>query len=211
MPGSETVSQTGNTGATKSRKPDIYFDHSFGYETVKILPGEYYATDRDIALATVLGSCVGACIRDRVSGIGGMNHFMLPQDDNHNPLSRSARYGAFAMEVLINQLLRMGAHRESLEAKVFGGGAVIPEFTTIKVGQSNATFVTDYLKKEQIHVSAEDLMGTEPRKVYYFPRSGRVMVRMIKRLHNTTIRSRETTYTQLLNTLPQGGDIEIFK
>lgn len=205
------MSYSGDDGAGNIRKPDNYFDHGFGCEAVKILPGEYYATDRDIALVTVLGSCVAACIRDRVSGIGGMNHFMLPREDNHNPLSRSARYGAFAMEVLINQLLRMGARRESLEAKVFGGGAVIPEFTTINVGQSNATFVTDYLKKEQIHVSAGDLMGTAPRKVYYFPCTGRVMVRMIKRLHNRTIRNRETSYTQLLNTLPQSGDIEIFK
>ena len=205
------MSHMKDTGTPKSRKPDNYFDHGFGCEAVKILPGEYYATDRDIALVTVLGSCVCACIRDRVSGVGGMNHFMLPHDGNRNPFSRSARYGAFAMEVLINQLLRMGARRESLDAKVFGGGAVIPDFTTLNVGESNAAFVTDYLNKEQIHVSAEDLMGTEPRKVYYFPRTGRVMVRMIKSLHNHTIRGRETSYTQLLNKLPQGGDIEIFK
>jgi chemotaxis protein CheD len=205
------MSRARNAKKTRLLTPDSYFDNAFGCEAVKILPGEYYATDRDIALVTVLGSCVAACIRDRVSGVGGMNHFMLPRDENRNPLSRSARYGAFAMEVLINQLLRMGARRESLEAKIFGGGAVIPDFTTLNVGESNAAFVTDYLNKEQIQVSAEDLMGTEPRKVYFFPRTGRVMVRMIKRLHNHTIRDREISYTQLLNTLPSGGDIEIFK
>ncbi|MEO8104217.1 MAG: chemoreceptor glutamine deamidase CheD [Betaproteobacteria bacterium] len=194
-----------------ARTPDSYFDNAFKCEAVKILPGEYYATDRDIVLVTVLGSCVAACIRDRVTGVGGMNHFMLPRDDNRHPLSRSARYGAFAMEVLINQLLRRGARRESLEAKVFGGGAVIADFTTLNIGKSNATFVTDYLKKEDIQVAAEDLMGTEPRKVYFFPRSGRVLMRVIKRMHNRTILDREDSYTQVLNTLPPGGEIEIFK
>ncbi len=197
--------------ASKPRPPDAYFDSGFYCEAIKILPGEFYATDRDIALVTVLGSCVAACIRDRVSGVGGMNHFMLPRDDNRQPDSRSARYGAYAMEVLINQLLSMGARRAFLEAKVFGGGAVIRDFTTINIGESNATFVTDFLNREKIQVSAEDLMGTEPRKVYFFPRTGRVMVRMIKSLHNRTILDRELSYTRIINTLPQGGDIEIFK
>jgi chemotaxis protein CheD len=178
---------------------------------VKLLPGEYFATDRDVALVTVLGSCVAACIRDRVSGIGGMNHFMLPRDDSDNPVSRSARYGAFAMELLINQLLRMGARREALEAKVFGGGAVIAGLTALSIGDSNADFVTEYLRKERIAVTAGDLKGTEPRKVYFFPRTGRVLVRMIRRLHNATLLERELDYTLRLNALPAGGDIEIFK
>src|SRR6185369_14888847 len=74
--------------------PNRYRDNALGYEAVKLLPGEYFSTDRDIVLVTVLGSCVTACIRDRTSGIGGMNHFMLPRGDSSDPMSRSARYGA---------------------------------------------------------------------------------------------------------------------
>ena len=191
-------------------EPNRYYDKALGCEAVKILPGEYFATDRDMALVTVLGSCVAACLRDRASGIGGMNHFMLPRDDSPNPVSRSARYGAYAMEVLINQMLRMGARREMLEAKVFGGGAVIPGLTRLNVGESNAAFVTEYLKNERIKVSADDLMGTEPRKVYFFPRTGRVLVKTLRHLHNRTILERELSYNRRINQLPSGGEIELF-
>src|SRR5919107_5888469 len=106
---------------------NVYYDRTFDCDAAKILPGEYYYTCKDMLIVTVLGSCVAACIRDRVSGIGGMNHFMLPDGgDSDNPLiSASARYGTFAMEVLINELLKNGARRENLEAKVFGGGNVL--------------------------------------------------------------------------------------
>ena len=105
--------------------PNLYFDRYFNVEAAKILPGEYFVTGRDMVLVTVLGSCVAACIRDRISGIGGMNHFMLPDSggDRSNPLvGASMRYGSYAMEILINQLIKLGASRASLEAKVFGGG-----------------------------------------------------------------------------------------
>jgi chemotaxis protein CheD len=97
--------------------PNHYFDRSFQTEAAKILPGEYYVTGRDMLLVTVLGSCVSACIRDPKTGIGGMNHFMLPEGDPHNPLSESARYGGYAMEVLLNQLIKLGASRNRLEAR----------------------------------------------------------------------------------------------
>jgi chemotaxis protein CheD len=191
--------------------PTRYHDKSLGCEAVKILPGEYFATDRDIALVTVLGSCVAACLRDPVLGVGGMNHFMLPRDDAANPLSRSARYGAYAMEVLINKLMRMGARRERLEAKVFGGGAVVPGLTQINIGEANANFAIEYLRNERIKVSADDLMGDEPRKVYFFPRTGKVLVRMLRTVRNTTILEREARYSLRLNQLPSGGEIELFK
>ena len=107
--------------------PNLYFDRQHNAEAAKIMPGEYYATARDMLLVTVLGSCVCACIRDKVSGIGGMNHFMLPDSgqDQNDPLGESARYGVYAMEILINQLLKMGAQRGNFEVKVFGGGAVL--------------------------------------------------------------------------------------
>jgi chemotaxis protein CheD len=199
------------TWTEPAMQPTRYHDNAFKCEAVKILPGEYFATDRDMALVTVLGSCVAACLRDPVIGVGGMNHFMLPDDDGANSLSRSARYGAYAMEVLINKLMRMGAKRERLEAKVFGGGAVVPGLTQINIGEANASFALEYLRNERIQVSADDLMGTEPRKVYFFPRTGKVLVRMLRSLRNNTILEREASYSRRLNQLPSGGDIELFK
>ena len=127
---------------------NVYFDRTFDCDAAKILPGEFYFTGKDMLIVTVLGSCVSACIRDRVSGVGGMNHFMLPDSggDVDNPVSASMRYGTYAMEVLINELLKAGAKRENMEAKVFGGGNVLRGFTAINVGQRNAQFVLDYLR-----------------------------------------------------------------
>ena len=107
-----------------------YFDRHFESDAAKILPGEYYVTSQEIVLVTVLGSCVAACIRDTDSGIGGMNHFMLPDEGGREVVSSSARYGTYAMEVLINHLLKMGARRSQLEAKIFGGGAVMSSLTS---------------------------------------------------------------------------------
>jgi chemotaxis protein CheD len=190
--------------------PNHYFDRNFKIEAAKIMPGEYYVTGRDMLLVTVLGSCVSACIRDPVSGIGGMNHFMLPEGDPRNPLSASARYGGYAMEVLLNQLIKLGASRARLEAKVFGGGAVMRGFTTQNVGERNSDFVLDYLALEKIRVVAQDLRDIYPRKVYFFPSSGRVLVKKLKQVHNDTIVQRETEYGSRLQTAEMGGDVELF-
>jgi len=192
--------------------PNHYFDRNFEIEAAKILPGEYYVTARDMLLVTVLGSCVAACIRDPSSGIGGMNHFMLPEGggDQHDLLSSSARYGSYAMEVLVNQLVKLGASRQRLQAKVFGGAAVLRGFTTVQVGALNSEFVLDYLHTERIRVEAEDLMGEYPRKVYFFPASGRVMVRKLRSVHNNTILDRERDYGQRLKAAPIAGDVELF-
>src|ERR1700693_3574707 len=109
--------------ASEQFATNVYFDRTFDCDAAKILPGEYFFTHKDMMIVTVLGSCVSACIRDRVSGIGGMNHFMLPDGggENDSPVSASMRYGSYAMEVLINDVLKAGARRENLEAKVFGG------------------------------------------------------------------------------------------
>ena len=193
--------------------PTRYFDRHFGMEAAKILPGEYFATDKNMVLVTVLGSCVTACLRDPRAGVGGMNHFMLPrsEQDPANPISMSARYGTFAMEILINQLLKMGARRENMEAKVFGGGNVLRGFTVNSIGEANANFVTEYLHNERIKIVAEDLLGVNPRKLYFFPATGRVLVKKIKELHNHTIVERESEYNLRLRNVVVGGDVEIFK
>ena len=191
--------------------PNHYFDRNFDIEAAKILPGEYYVTGRNMLLVTVLGSCVAACIRDPKTGLGGMNHFMLPENSDRGDLvSPSMRYGSYAMEVLINQLVKMGANRNRLEAKVFGGGAVLRGFTTVNVGERNSEFVLDYLHTEHIKVVSQDLMGLYPRKVYFFPASGRVMVRKLTTVHNNTIIEREQNYGQRLKSSSIAGDVELF-
>jgi len=190
---------------------NIYYDRGFDTDAAKILPGEYYFTPKDMVIVTVLGSCVSACIRDRVSGIGGMNHFMLPNDGNEGGIiSASMRYGTYAMEILINELLKAGARRENLEAKVFGGGHVLQGFIAINVGERNSQFVKEYLKTEGIRIVAEDLEDIYPRKVYFFPRTGKVMVKKLKQLHNNTLANREQDYANRLSTRPSSGDIELF-
>ena len=192
--------------------PHLYFDREHNTQAAKILPGEFYATGREMVLVTVLGSCVCACIRDKVSGIGGMNHFMLPDSgqDRSNPLGDSARYGIYAMEVLINQLLKMGAKRSNFEAKVFGGGSVLRGFTVANIGERNAEFVLKFLKTEKITVAAKDLLDIYPRKVYFFPSTGLVRVKKLKQVHNDTIINRETEYNTRLQYAKLEGDVELF-
>jgi chemotaxis protein CheD len=192
--------------------PHLYFDREHNTQAAKILPGEFYATGREMVLVTVLGSCVCACIRDKVSGIGGMNHFMLPDSgqDRSNPLGDSARYGIYAMEVLINQLLKMGAKRSNFEAKVFGGGSVLRGFTVANIGERNAEFVLKFLRTEKIAVAAKDLLDIYPRKVYFFPSTGLVRVKKLKQVHNDTIINRETEYNTRLQYAKLEGDVELF-
>lgn len=189
-----------------------YFDRTFGCDAVKVLPGEFYVSARDLVMVTVLGSCVTACIRDRQSGIGGMNHFMLPDSGKGEQalLSSSARYGAYAMELLLNNLAKLGARREMLEAKVFGGGRVMASLVSSQVGDRNADFVLDYLKFEGIRVVAQDLRDVYPRKVYYFPASGRVMLKKLVKMHNDTLAEREREYEAQLRRSPLSGDVELF-
>lgn len=187
-----------------------YYDRNFQSEAAKILPGEYFVSDQGMLLVTVLGSCVAACIRDADAGIGGMNHFMLPDDGGREAVATSARYGTYAMEVLVNHLLKMGARRNRLEAKVFGGGAVLSSLSSSNVGVRNAEFVLNYLKTEKIPVVAKDLLDSYPRKVYYFPATGRVLVKKLHRVHNETLFSRERDYKARLSGSDMAGDVELF-
>jgi chemotaxis protein CheD len=187
-----------------------YFDRGFDSEAVKILPGEYYVTTGDLVLVTVLGSCVAACIRDKERRIGGINHFMLPAGNAHDPLAASARYGVYAMEILINHLLKLGARRQNLEAKVFGGGRVMAALTQSQVGDRNAEFVLEFLQAERIPVAARDLLDIYPRKVYFFPATGRVLVKKLVKLANATLLQREREYAERLTEGPMAGDVELF-
>lgn len=188
---------------TEAGKPgqasNFYYDQYLKLEAVKLLPGEYYATTRDMVLSTVLGSCVSACIYDFQSGIGGMNHFMLPAGkDEHGAQLQSARFGDSAMEILIHEILGRGARRANLVAKVFGGGNVQRAMVTTHVGTENARFVKEYLTKQKINILAADLAGINPRKIHFFPKSGKVLMKKLYVLHNDTIMQREQRYNRLL-------------
>ena len=201
---------TAELGFVEHLAGNRYFDRQSEVEAVKVLPGEYYVTASNMVLVTVLGSCVSACVRDRDKGVGGMNHFMLADGGDNEMLSASARYGTYAMEILINHLMKMGARKSSLEAKVFGGGRVMASLTSSQVGERNASFVMDFLRTEGIAVAAKDLLDVFPRKVYYFPNTGRVLVKKLVRMHNDTVMRREKEYAARLVEAPVAGDVELF-
>jgi chemotaxis protein CheD len=188
-----------------------YMDRHFNRLAMKILPGEFYATADDEVIVTVLGSCVAACIMDPIAMVGGMNHFMLPvkHGERDDDVFFAARYGASAMEYLINNLLHLGAQRDRLVAKAFGGGRVMPGMTS-DVGGQNIDFVRKFLQNEGIPLWSEDMGGTHPRKVYFFPHTGQVMVKRITRVHNDTVVNRELSYLQAFSKLPMQGDVELF-
>ena len=187
-----------------------YWDTTSNLYAAKILPGQYYVTRTNECIVTVLGSCVSACIRDPINGVGGMNHFMLPEGGLNNSIKTcdAARYGNNAMEMMINHILKNGGIRSNLEIKVFGGGKILKNMTDI--GIRNIEFVKDYIKVEGMNLVAEDVGDTCPRKVYYFPLSGRVRVKKLRSLHNDTITLRESAYLQEIKQKPVAGEIDLF-
>ena len=192
-----------------------YWDKTNNIFAAKILPGEYYVTPHDEAITTVLGSCVSACIRDRVTGIGGMNHFMLPLNKSMSNaevalMSDAARYGNFAMEKMINDILTHGGNRNNLEVKIFGGGRVLQNMQTLDVGNGNINFVRDYIATENLKLVGEDVGDVFPRKVIFFPATGKVKVKKLRQMHNRTIIEREDSYMSSLDKKPATGDIELF-
>ncbi|HMU63428.1 MAG: chemoreceptor glutamine deamidase CheD [Nitrosomonas sp.] len=158
-----------------------YFNNKLNREVVKLLPGEFYVSDDDLVVETVLGSCVAACVYDPSQGIGGMNHFLLPAppiQDREKDRS-SARYGEYAMDILIKEVIRMGAIRSNLEVKLFGGGNVQRNMTEMNIGQKNANFALDYVKRREIHLAGYDLVDIYPRKIIFYPKDGLVMVKKL--------------------------------
>jgi chemotaxis protein CheD len=206
------VKSDGGEGALHAVAGRRVFDAANDMWMVKVFPGEYYITRKtDEMIVTVLGSCVSACIRDPAAGIGGMNHFMLAQHTSGgwgNDL-RSARFGNFAMEKLINELIKAGAKRDRLEVKVFGGGNVTDSSNA--VGTDNAEFVLRYLKAEALPCAAQDLGGTHPRRIHYYPSTGRVVRRLLGLGESYVVRREETDYEKRLQAEKKAfGDIELF-
>jgi len=183
--------------------------------SARILPGEYFVTRSDEIIQTVLGSCISACVRDPALRIGGMNHFMLPEDITngssswHDPsIGLSTRYGSFAMESLLNDLMKLGAKRERLEVKLAGGGRVLASMTD--VGSRNIEFARNWLHLEGLPIAGEDVGDTHPRRVLYFPATGRVLMFRLRSVDLGEVVNREKQYQTTLRQKPAGNDVELF-
>ena len=193
-----------------------YWDRGTEHWAAKILPGEYFVTTEDEVVTTVLGSCVSACIRDTTLGCGGMNHFMLPEDQSVNGHawttginSLATRFGSYAMESLINEIMKLGARRERLEVKVVGGGKIMAGM--MDVGAKNIEFVREYLRTEGMPIAGEDLGDIYPRRVIYSPRTGKVLVKKLRALDAHAVATSEARYRKGLIDAPAGsGDVELF-
>ncbi|MDQ3206391.1 MAG: chemoreceptor glutamine deamidase CheD [Pseudomonadota bacterium] len=192
--------------------PATYYDNALQTEAIKLLPADYVVTGEPVALVTLLGSCVAACIYDPAMALGGMNHFMLPDGGQAEGAGGdvSARYGMHAMELLINGLLKRGARRQRLLAKVFGGGNVLSGFYTDPIGTRNARFVLEYLQAERIPILAQDLGDIHPRKVCFFAQTGRALVRRLPSTRDDEIVKVERAYYGTLARAPVSGSVELF-
>lgn len=214
MSGAGVQRQPANSGmddgaqAIATRK---FFDAASSSWMVKVFPGEYYVTSKtDEVLVTVLGSCVSACIRDPHAGVGGMNHFMLPHSKAGNWAGdmQSTRFGNFAMEKLINELLKAGCSRNALEIKVFGGGNVTDSLNA--VGTDNSDFIMRYLEAEGLRCAAQDLRGQLPRRIHYTPATGKVIRRLLATGESSAIAREEKEYVSRLSSRTMAGEIQLF-
>ena len=160
------------------------------------------SSQKDCVFTTVLGSCVAVCLFDRANGVGGMNHYLLPGGADAD--EQSLKYGVFALELLVNGLLKSGANREGLRAKIFGGGRLTPSLKHI--GVENVQIARDFLKTEGIPIERQSVFGTQGRRVHFHPASGRARVLAVLDAENIQISSTPS--------LPAGshlGSIEIFR
>ncbi|MEY4756189.1 MAG: hypothetical protein RJA34_1087 [Pseudomonadota bacterium] len=196
----------------QARKPGeasfFFTDHHFQYDAVKVLPGEYFVSSQDVVIMTVLGSCIAACIWDGPARVGGMNHFMLPDGDTGDG---SGRYGSYAMELLINELIKQGARRETMQAKIFGGAQVMAGFTSMNVGERNTAFVRDYLATERIPVVSQDVLDIHPRKVCFFPVTGKALVKRLAHSHpeSLAVEERRGNAASVAKSTA-GGSVDLF-
>jgi chemotaxis protein CheD len=170
-----------------------YYDRNFQRDAVKILPGEYFATSENTMTVTVLGSCVSVCLRDPITCVAGMNHFLLPFGDSDIPTYKEnpSKYGEYAIDILCEEMVKLGAVRSRLEAKVFGAGNVIDDVKLNNIAPRNAGFALKHLAEKRIPVVASDLLDSYARKIYFFPETGEVKVKKLREFNNDTILNRE--------------------
>jgi chemotaxis protein CheD len=187
----------------------------FEQEVVTIHPGEYFATNEDFIIATVLGSCIAVALYDPLAGKGGLNHFMLPGELGRQGIigDTNAKYGMYAIELLVNELMKLGVRKKDLKAKVFGGGAVLrfPDGRSTNIPQSNIDFTFAYLENEGIPILASDVGGREPRKIFLYPRTGKVLLKRIAPSQANLVEKEETRYLATVREEGrEGGPVVLF-
>lgn len=186
-------------------------DTRFPYEIAVILPGEYFVSSEPRVVYTVLGSCISVCLRDPLVNVGGMNHFMLSAPTSgggHDSWADSGRYGSFAMEMLINDILKRGGRKERLEAKVFGGGKIYDG--AMDIGAANAAWALDYLEREGVPLLKANVGDVCPRKVYFFTDSGKVLLKKLDRVVAKAIAEEEGQYQRKLQRAPVQSEVTLF-
>lgn len=198
------------TGPASSGDIQRLKDHATQEDIIKIPPGGFYVTtDDNEVLTTVLGSCVSACIRDPFSNVGGMNHFLLPEGEKDQALlSDVTRYGNYAMETLINEILARGGVRGRLEIKIFGGGEMFE--SSFAIGGNNVEFVENYLKNEGMPIAAMDVGGQQARRLHYWPLSGKARMLL---LNPQVVRAEvqaQHSYRKTLQKMPVDGGVDLF-
>ena len=212
MPGLPPPVREGALAQLRRRAPRpheatmFFHDPAFERAAVKVLPGEFFVHDEDVAITTTLGSCVSACLHDPGTGIGGMNHFMLPDEGD---AASGGRFGAFAMELLINEMLKRGARRGALQAKIFGGGQVVKSLAGTLIGEKNVEFVRNFLAQERIPLLGGDVLDTCPRRICLFPRAGQVLCKRLPLEQRDDFEQQEARYRARIRR-DRGGEVELF-
>lgn len=190
------------------------FQDSTGATLVNVAPGDHYVTDDpNEVVVTLLGSCVAACARDTLTGVGGLNHFLLPTSDAHD-LSQGGdeamRFGDFAMEKLLNTIYRRGGQRGRIEFKIFGGARVLGGNSMLKIGEQNIAFVENFLRTEGFPIVARSVGGTAPRRLRFHPATGRAFVQELDRTSAATVTTQEENYRKTIERRAPAGDVEFF-
>ncbi len=205
--------RTSNNSYGSPGEAKRFYDPRFKATSVMVLPGRHYVSSSpEEMIVTLLGSCVAACIRDPIAGVGGLNHFLLPESSTGQwgQANAAMRYGNHAMETLINDIIKQGGERSRLEIKVFGGAHVIESQATTSVGQQNAEFVQSYLENEGFRIVAKNLGGPMPRRIHYFPISGKVNMLLLRRAPDNDLFKKEKDYQSTIETDDDSGDVELF-
>ncbi len=204
-------------GAVRGATSDAYWEPKVNAFVTTVQPGGFTVTRRgDLVLGTLLGSCVSACICDPQAGIGGLNHFLLPDDGGTaqtgaaRATTNATRYGVHAMEMLINEILKLGGARRQLQAKVFGGANVIALSSANPVGERNQAFAIDFLRREGIPVTAADLGGERARRVYFKPATNKVLVLVLDHSDDARVCREETQLRRRAGAAPASGGVELF-
>jgi len=197
--------------------PNAFWEPKVNAFVTTVQPGGYAVTQRDdLVLGTLLGSCVAACICDPLAGIGGINHFLLPDDGAAartgagGESTNATRYGVHAMEILINEIMKLGGARPRLQAKVFGGANVIALSSPNPVGERNQAFTIDFLRREGIPVTGTDMGGDNARRVYFKPATNKVLVQVLDRGDYDRVRRDEVQLKSRTGAEPTTGDVELF-